>query len=69
MENLAKSTASYRERKEDHKDVKERISAIIKSESVEFRAIRKENMTAYRRFLRFRAHVREFVSDLNPGQP
>jgi death-on-curing protein len=69
MESLAKSTASYREREEDHKDVKERISSIIKSESVEFKAVRKENMAAYRRFLRFRKHIREFVSDLNPQKP
>lgn len=61
MEQLAKSTASYRERKEDHKQVKQRISDIIKSESTEFRALRKINPTSYRRFLRFKKELREFI--------
>lgn len=68
IKQLAKSTASYREREEDHKQVKQRISDIIRAESVEFRAVRKINPTAYRRFLRLRQSIRRFVSEMLPTQ-
>jgi death-on-curing family protein len=61
MEQLAKRTASHRERKEDHKQVKQHISDVITAESIEFRALRKLNVTAYRRNLRFKKNLREFV--------
>ena len=61
MEKLAKSTASYRERNEDHKRVKQHISNLIKAESTEFRAVKKVNITAYRRFLRMKKQLHDFV--------
>lgn len=61
MEQLAKNTASYRERNEDHKSVKRRISEAITVESTEFRAVKKVNITAYRRFIRIRRNLRDFV--------
>ena len=64
MEKLANETASYRERNEDHKQVKQHISDMIAVESVEFKSLRKLNPTAYRRFLRFRRDIRKFVSEL-----
>ena len=61
IEQLAKRTASYRERNEDHKLVKQHISTVIARESTEFRALRKLNPTAYRRYLRFKKNLQEFV--------
>lgn len=61
MEQLAKRTASYRERNEDHKQVKQHISQVIAAESTEFRALRRINPSSYRRFLRFKKELREFV--------
>ncbi len=61
MEQLAKRTASYRERHEDHKQVKQHIADVITAESTEFRALRKMNPTAYRRFLRLKKELCEFV--------
>jgi death-on-curing family protein len=69
IKQLAKSTASYREREEDHKLVKQRISDIIRAESTEFRTVRELNPTAYRRFLRLRRSIRKFVSEMALAQP
>jgi death-on-curing family protein len=62
MEQLAKRTASYRERNEHHQQVKQHISEVIAAESTEFKALRRSNMTAYRRFLRLKKSTREFVA-------
>ena len=65
MEELAKRTASYRVRNEDHKQVKKNIAAAIEADSIELRALRVTDPKAYRRFLRLRKGIRTFVSELD----
>lgn len=60
MEKLAQDTASYRQRNENHQEVKERIAIMFRDNSFEFRVIRKSHPKQYRRFHQVKRNIRSY---------
>jgi hypothetical protein len=60
MEKMAQTTASYKERGENHQVVKRAIATVVSHSSFEFRIIRRSHPKRYREFHRTKNAILKF---------